>query len=89
MQDALLTTFQEWEDTTKVGDDVLLLPSQSTQAGTANYQTSKKQSIFRAVPVQTMDPELLINYNQDADVQYLFIFIASWERVLSAELVSE
>lgn len=37
LQDVLLTTFQEWEDTTHVDDDALLLPSQSTGIRTVDF----------------------------------------------------
>lgn len=38
LHDVLLTTFQEWEDTTRVGDDALLLHGQSTGVRTMDFE---------------------------------------------------
>lgn len=37
-QDVLLTTFQEWEDTMHVDDDVILVPSESSGFRTVNFE---------------------------------------------------
>lgn len=37
-QDVLLTTFQDWEDTTHVDDDVMLLPSESSGIRTMEFE---------------------------------------------------